>query len=104
MNGLCVACMTPTDTALGVRGEPEWHIAFLTALGIPLDQAEKTFEVMERTAPGIMSNDGSVYEWGVQVCTACAEKSRAPLPIPVLALPGRDLPVVGQPGTEFPSD
>jgi hypothetical protein len=41
--GSCVSCGQGTDTGLNVKGEGEFHIAFLTQLfGIPQDEAADT--------------------------------------------------------------
>lgn len=82
-DGSCIACYTPTDTALGCRGEPEWQAAFLVTLGVPHDEAIAT---VERWQPP----EDSIY----QVCAACAKK--AGFPKPVLALAGAEIPTVGQ--------
>ncbi len=87
-SGTCIACLKPTDTGLGVRGEAEWHAAFLINLGIPQDEATATVSDGTGLVP-----DG-VYERAYQVCRGCAP---AHFPVPALALPGSSLPAVGQP-------
>jgi hypothetical protein len=84
LSGTCIACYKPTDTALGVEGDPEWHAAFLVVLGVPQTEALAT---IERSQPPRRSV--------CRVCEACAAKS--PFPKPVLALPGVAVPTVGHP-------
>lgn len=42
--GTCVACYTPTDTALGYTGSVEGHVVFLHKLGLPMAEAEALAE------------------------------------------------------------
>ena len=93
-NGPCVACLTPTDTALGVEGEAEWHMAFLVALDIPEDQAALTVSEATNNPPGKVPVGR--FPQTVRVCASCVEKSDAPFPAPVLTLPGVDLPTIHQ--------
>ena len=84
----CIGCRRPTDTALGVLGDPEWHAAFLVSIGLPSKEAIKIVESGE-TPDGIFSR---VY----RVCGKCA--ARVPsLPKPALALGGDPVPTIGQP-------
>ena len=96
--GTCIACVRPTDTALGFRGEPEAHAAFLIALGVPKREAIATTEsFLPEFAAKYGSPDGlpqSIY----RVCGKCAAKAK--LPPPVLALPGHPVPVIYLPPPE----
>lgn len=91
-SGTCIACLRPTDTALGVRGEAEWHAAFLVVMGVPEDEARLT---VQRHAP---SSDR--YDAAYQVCGRCARNS--PFPQPALALPGAPVPTIEQPRSAGP--
>jgi hypothetical protein len=62
--GTCIACYTPTDTALALEGEPEWIAAVLVVMGVPNDQAVATIE----RAP----NPAKVT---LRVCADCANKA-----------------------------
>lgn len=88
--GTCIACLRPTDTALGFRGEPEWHAAGLSRLGLPMAEAV----AMVETYGGEPGPDGR-YDAVYRVCERCA--ARAGFPKPGLALPGEGVPSIGQP-------
>ena len=70
---------SPTDTALGVEGQIEWHVAFLEILGVSKAEADGT--VRENVPPGASER----YEMAYRVCSACAAKPG--LPAPVLIAP-----------------
>jgi len=94
-NGSCVACLNPTDTVLGIEGEAEWHIAFLTNLNIPGNEAGATVSAGTGNPPGMVPNGryASLY----RVCTNCAESASPNFPKPVLSLLGVDAPTLHQP-------
>jgi hypothetical protein len=63
-HGTCVACLTPTDTALGFEGEAEFVIAGISVLGVPMDQAQVMVEEGEGAATPAWSQtvcSGSYY-------------------------------------------
>ena len=60
-DGTCVGCLRPTDTALGVRGDPEWHAAFLVRLGLPLSEATSMVDAYTTGRDGMF-----------RVCAKCA--------------------------------
>lgn len=91
-SGTCMKCMRPTDTTLAVRGEPEWHAAFLIILGLPKDEAMATVEMFSPPLDG-----QGRYEGFYRVCTKCAAKASKTLPKPVLALNGELVPMIAQP-------
>lgn len=80
--GPCVACQTPTDTILAVKGDPEWHAAFLVILGVPTPAAM------------IMIEQFGTPDF-YRVCSACVAKT--PFPPPAISLPGADVPRITQP-------
>lgn len=91
--GTCIACLRATDTAMGIRGEPEWHAAFLVRLGLPMKEAIATTEryLAEMSEAYPLGPDGeptAIY----RVCSSCME--RAHLPKPVLALVGAEIPML----------
>ena len=94
-SGTCVACLRPTDTALGVQGVPEWQAGVLVALGLPDKEAVALVaEFLDATGEG-PGPDGR-YERVYRVCGDCA--ARVPhFPRPTLALPGEPVPTIGQP-------
>jgi len=91
----CTACLRATDTALGVRGDPEWHAAFLVSIGLPSREAVATVErFLDETGDG-PGPDGR-YDRVYRVCGKCA--ARVPsFPKPALALVGEPVPTIGQP-------
>jgi hypothetical protein len=91
-SGTCIACLLPTDTALGVRGEPEWHAAFLTLIGLPAAEAEAMVGRSEEPVDA-----RGRYETLYRVCSKCAAKGSSSFPKPALALPGASVPTIGQP-------
>lgn len=93
--GLCIACITPTDTVLGFRGEGEWVIAAAAKVtGDSLDVAHETYRQATGAAPGCVI-DG-INEVVFRVCQSCATK--AGLPKPVLFTPLAQIPAVTQIG------
>jgi hypothetical protein len=88
--GTCIGCLRPTDTALGIRGVPEWHAAGLVRLGLPMEEAIATVQVVE-FEPGPDGRHDAAY----RVCQRCA--ARGGLPQPVLAVDGERLPTIVQP-------
>ena len=97
-NGTCVACLRATDTALGVRGVPEWHAGFLVAVGLPEQEADATVSrfLAELAAGGGYRVEAGEYDMVYRVCGRCA--SRVPsLPAPVLVIPGNPVPTIAQP-------
>ena len=94
-SGTCVACLRPTDTALGVQGVPEWHAGVLVALGLPDKEAiALVAEFLDAMGDG-PGPDGR-YERVYRVCGHCAARV-PPFPRPALALPGEPVPTIGQP-------
>ena len=92
LDGTCIACFTPTDTALGYDGSLEGHIAFLEHLGIPADQSLALAEASpDRPAD---PDPDHPARWAVpyQLCSACAE--RTGLPAPVLVVKGAGIPAI----------
>lgn len=104
----CVVCDQPTDTALAFIGTAEWCVAWLEMLGVPGDEAyPRAFKAwVEALGPGLQFGDApdGVVQMGVQLCTSCADKTRArlappwQLPEPVLTLPGSEIPAIVEPG------
>ncbi|MGV0607364.1 hypothetical protein [Mycolicibacterium sp. XJ1904] len=99
--GSCVACGQGTDTAVAVRGEGEWHVAFLLQLGVPDDHASATVSVGTGCAPGQVPE--GVYTTHVRVCTECFAKApfhaKSPFHKPVkpaLYVEGAELPLIEQ--------
>ena len=93
----------------GPPGGMGWHTgAWLEMLGVPGDEAyPRAFKAwVEALGPGLQFGDApdGVVQMGVQLCTSCADKTRArlappwELPAPVLALPGSEIPAVVEPG------
>jgi hypothetical protein len=94
-SGTCVACLRPTDTGLGVRGDAEWHAAFLVSVGLPEKEAIACAEGARSDCPGGVKPDGR-FDMPYQVCERCA--ARVPsFPKPSLVLPGEPVPTIGQP-------
>jgi len=95
--GSCIVCGQGTDTAVGVRGEAEWHIAFLTQIGIPYGQsAAMHAEEMGFVSPQSVAADGT-YATHVRVCADCFAKSPFhPKVKPALYVEGGELPLIAQ--------
>lgn len=83
----CIACLRPTDTALGVLGDPEWHVAFLVSIGLPSREAIKTIESGEMP-------DGRFHRM-YRVCGKCAARIPS-FPKPALIIVGDPVPTIGQ--------
>ena len=90
-SGTCIICLRATDTALGVRGDAEWHAGFLMALGMPTDEAAA---VAGKYLGYIVDPPGFA---AYRVCARCAAKVPS-FPTPVLATNDAILPTIGQPG------
>jgi hypothetical protein len=94
--GSCIVCGQGTDTAVGVRGEAEWHVAFMMQLGIPYDQANATHSFATGAAPGHVL-DG-IHTSHVRVCADCfANSPFYPKVKPALYIESGELPVIEQP-------
>jgi hypothetical protein len=93
LSGTCVACYTPTDTALAVLGIPEWHGAFLFNIGAPQAEAFALVEKYGKAQP-----DQRRYEAIYQVCGACAAKMPN-FPRPALVMLDEPIPVIEQPAS-----
>lgn len=90
----CTVCSTATDTALALRGEPEWIMGFLHHLGSPMDQS------MQMVAT--FYNDHNEELLGrltvpFLVCGECTQNAN--LPDPGLAIAGSGAPLIEQPST-----
>lgn len=83
--GTCIACYTPTETALGYSGSLEGHIVFLMKLGVPQSEAESTAELSPMRPVDTDPDHPARYATPYAVCASCAE--RAGLPPPVLMAP-----------------
>lgn len=92
--GSCIACGQGTDTALGVEGPAEWHVAFLVVLGVPSEQAGAIVSGSTGNPPG--SGPRFTYRASYRVCAGCVRDCGAapPFPAPMLALDGAEIPVI----------
>ncbi|HTP81765.1 MAG TPA: hypothetical protein VMQ11_02415 [Alphaproteobacteria bacterium] len=82
----CIACMRPADTALGLIGEAEWHIAVLGLWGIPEDQAVWLLcNHLGTPHDGRVPGGELVMAW--RVCEKCAAKA-SPAMRPAIVPPG----------------
>lgn len=88
----CAICLTPTDTALAFRGEPEWCIAILSHLDIPADQAMHMVANFYSNSEEEMPDQLTVP---VRICSECT--SNANIPDPGLVMVGHGIPLVQQP-------
>ncbi len=86
--GTCVACLTPTDTALGANGDAEWIIGFLVSLGIEFEEALKTLEWSEDSVPS------GVIKKTFRVCKSCADRNGFPV---ALWIAGAEIPYITHP-------
>ena len=87
----CVVCLDLTDTGLAVHGDAEWQVAFLTALGVPVEDAILTLEMSPAQGPGR-------HRFHVWVCRSCAAKAKfGRPPVPVLLVLGALVPTAVQP-------
>jgi hypothetical protein len=90
--------MTGTDTGLAFVGEPEWVIAGLVVLGIPMDEAVATWRVFLEEefeeVPDVRTRD---FTYTVRVCQACVDASGAPLTVGLIGggVPGYHEPPAG---------
>jgi hypothetical protein len=91
----CAICRKGTDTALVFRGEAEWLVAGLLNLGLSAETARISVSEYFGSPPGQVP-DG-IHTVVMRVCLACVERSKAPFPAPVLAVPGAAVPLVTQP-------
>jgi hypothetical protein len=94
-NGPCIACFKATDTALGTEGEAEWHTAFLTLLGLEMQEAEDMVSVGTGNPLGKFPNGR--FEVIHRVCADCAAKTKLNFPKPTLSVPGMEIPCARQP-------
>jgi hypothetical protein len=98
-DGTCIVCVMPTDTALAVVGEGEWHHAFLEMLGILEDEVPAVLHSMwssQPNPPALGEVPCGVITELYRVCVTYAGKSPAPFPKPALAVVGARLPSVAQ--------
>lgn len=86
--GSCIACLTGTDTGIGIGGDAEWKAAALTVMGVPMDQAVATINALieDHQIP-----DGTCVV--MRVCAACAAKMTTVKP--VLLAGDAAIPVIG---------
>lgn len=93
--GLCLACLTPTDTALAFRGDAEFHIAAVMSITKdPIEIASKTYERASGADPGKVF-DG-VHDVIFRLCEECASRAKLPRK-PVLLTPNAEIPTFVQP-------
>ena len=85
VQGTCVVCCLPTDTALAFEGGPVWHAALLHACGVPLTEA---VDVVGGLLGPLDKPDWFQQEYAV--CIGCAEDAgkRMPGGLPRPTLPG----------------
>lgn len=94
--GSCVVCGQGTDTAVGVDGEAEWHIAALQLLGVPQEEATGVFE--NATGCGAGQVPEGRFKGPIRVCAACVSRSAFhPKLAPALFADGHMLPTIAQP-------
>lgn len=89
----CVSCLQPTDTAIGVRAEAEFHIAFLMQFNIPNDQAGGMVSLGTGCDDGKVP--GGVFEAVYRVCTDCATNTPK-MPKPTLMHVGAQVVCIGE--------
>jgi hypothetical protein len=95
-DGSCVVCGQGTDTAIGTRGVAEWHLAFLTTLGLADDEAREAHRRWTGRDPGRVP--GGVYTVLTRVCVRCFAKTPMyPQARPALYVEGGELPVIQEP-------
>lgn len=92
--GTCVSCLKPTDTAIDVDGEAEFHMATLMILGLPDDQAASMVGQLTNAPAGQAFSGRRMAAY--RVCTACVERTGTNMPRPGLAIPGAEIPTVYQ--------
>ena len=83
--GSCVGCLRGCDTCVAVVGDVDWHCAFLTVIGVPLEEAEAMIQAP--WFPILAPDFPPVF---YRVCTACAAKY--PRLTARVAVPGADVP------------
>lgn len=93
--GTCISCLTPTDTALCLWGEAEWHLAFLQRSGIPKRQVSALLEQEFNCDPGKVPV--GVVLMPCRICQRCAGRVSSSIR-PQLLLPGGPLPQIAQDG------
>lgn len=86
--GSCIACLTGTDTGIGIGGDAEWKAAALTVMGVPMDQAVATINALIEDT-GIPDGDAVV----LRACAGCASKMTTVKP--VLLAGDAEIPVIG---------
>lgn len=69
----CIACLTPSRTALGYRGTLEGHVAFLVVLGVPMEEAVATVEEFGARPVDIDSERPARWDQVYGVCGRCAQ-------------------------------
>jgi hypothetical protein len=81
----CVVCLKgDVTTAVAFRGDAEWSIAALTALGVPDDQAYGVFRAAMEDQGWTGDPDevpGGEVVMGLRVCAECVEKSGTGFPL-----------------------
>jgi hypothetical protein len=90
-----VICLRGTDTAIGVDGEAEWHIALLMELGIDETEAEKMLASATHCEPGMVPSGR--FRGPIRVCADCAARSSIPRLVPALYAEGAPIPHLIQP-------
>ena len=88
--GMCIGCLTPTDTVLGFRGDGEFIIAAVAKItGDALELAHETYRQATGAKPGCVI-DG-INDVVFRVCEPCAAKAGLPAK-PVLFTPLAEIP------------
>ena len=77
-SGPCIACYTPTDTALTLVGSVEWAVAALIAMEVPYAEAEAT---IRHVFGGIPLGR---RKWNFGCCATCAAKAHMEVTLSVL--------------------
>jgi hypothetical protein len=88
----CIACYTPTETALGYFGSVEGHAAFLTVLGVPEREAVAAAELSPLRPTDTDPDHPARYQTPYRVCSDCAAKAK--VPAPVLIEDGAAIPAI----------
>jgi len=93
--GLCLACLTPTDTVLGFRGDAEFHVAAVMHITKEsMDDALATYRNATGADPDKVI-DG-VHDVAFRLCEKCASRAKLPRK-PVLLTPFAEIPTFVQP-------
>lgn len=93
--GLCLACLTPTDTGLAFRGDAEFHVAAAMRITkAPMDEALATYRNATGADPDKVI-DG-IHDIVFRLCEKCAAKAKLPRK-PVLLTPNAEIPTFVQP-------